>query len=88
MELDVQTLFNGFLSLVLLLLGTLMNRQDKKMEVQDKRIDLLDRSIRSIPEKYVPKEDYREDMKEIKGMLHDIRDKLDKKQDRVSRHAE
>jgi antirestriction protein len=35
-----------------------------------------------LPTTYVTKDDYREDMKEIKGLLNKISDKLDGKQDK------
>lgn len=35
-----------------------------------------------LPVTYVTKDDYREDMKEIKGLLNKISDKLDGKQDK------
>lgn len=35
-----------------------------------------------LPSIYVTKDDYREDMKEIKGLLNKISDKLDNKQDK------
>lgn len=35
-----------------------------------------------LPSTYVTKDDYREDMKEIKGLLNKISDKLDNKQDK------
>lgn len=35
-----------------------------------------------LPATYVTKDDYREDMKEIKGLLNKISDKLDNKQDK------
>ena len=43
-----------------------------------------DKSLRqSLPEKYVSKDDYREDIKEVKDILRQIFDKLDAKQDKT-----
>lgn len=46
-------------------------------------IDRLDDDVRDLPKVYVAKEDYRQDIKEIKSMLGGIYDKLDNKADRV-----
>ncbi len=45
-------------------------------------IDRLDDDVRDLPKVYVAKEDYRQDIKEIKSMLGGIYDKLDNKADR------
>ena len=46
-------------------------------------IDRLDDDVRDLPKVYVAKEDYRQDIKEIKSMLGGIYDKLDHKADRA-----
>lgn len=48
-----------------------------------KTLDQLDVDIRSLPEKYVSKADYRSDLSDIKALLTRIDDKLDGKEDKV-----
>lgn len=48
-----------------------------------KTLDQLDADIRSLPEKYVGKADYRSDLSEIKKLLTRIEDKLDGKEDKT-----
>jgi hydrogenase maturation factor len=48
------------------------------------RIQKLEDKIDSLPETYVRKDDYREDVREIKAMLHQIFDRLDAKADKNS----
>lgn len=48
-----------------------------------KALDQLDVDIRSLPEKYVSKADYRSDLSEIKKLLTRIEDKLDGKEDKT-----
>lgn len=45
-------------------------------------IDRLDGDVRSMPLNYVTREDYRNDISDIKGMLGKIFDKLDGKADK------
>ena len=45
-------------------------------------IDRLDVDVRNLPTHYVSREDYRNDMKDIREMLGRIFDKLDGKADR------
>lgn len=47
-----------------------------------KSIDKLDTDVRAMPHMYVSREDYRDDMHDIKDMLAKIFDKLDNKQDK------
>lgn len=75
MDLDSQTLFNGLITVATFFGGWVLNRIFKKL-------DSLDTDVRSLPEKYVPKSDYREDMRDVKGMLKEIYDKLDGKADK------
>lgn len=44
--------------------------------------DDLSRLREEIPQKYVAREDYRQDMREVKDLLHAISDKLDRKADK------
>lgn len=45
-------------------------------------IDRLDTDVRAMPHMYVSREDYKDDMHDIKDMLAKIFDKLDNKQDK------
>ncbi len=47
-----------------------------------KAIERLDSDLRSMPTRYVRREDYRDDMQEIKNLLSKISDKLDNKVDK------
>lgn len=47
-----------------------------------KAIERLDTDLRSMPTRYVRREDYRDDMAEIKNLLSKISDKLDTKVDK------
>lgn len=47
-----------------------------------KAIERLDTDLRSMPTRYVRREDYRDDMAEIKNLLGKISDKLDTKVDK------
>jgi hypothetical protein len=47
-----------------------------------KAIERLDTDIRMIPTRYVRREDYRDDMAEIKTLLGKISDKMDHKVDK------
>jgi len=47
-----------------------------------KSIDKLDTDVRALPHTYVSREDYRDDMREIKDMLGKIFDRLEAKQDK------
>jgi hypothetical protein len=47
-----------------------------------KAIERLDSDLRSMPARYVRREDYRDDMAEIKNLLSKISDKLDNKVDK------
>lgn len=60
-----------------------MNRINKAIDDVSKDVDSLDADVRRIPKKYVAKEDYRNDIREIKEMLRGIYDKFDGKQDKV-----
>lgn len=47
-----------------------------------KAIERMDTDIRSMPARYVRRDDYRDDMAEIKTLLGKISDKLDHKVDK------
>ena len=47
-----------------------------------KSLDKLDTDVRAMPHMYVTREDYKDDMHDIKDMLSKIFDKLDNKQDK------
>jgi cell fate (sporulation/competence/biofilm development) regulator YmcA (YheA/YmcA/DUF963 family) len=72
---DSQVLFNIAIALAGFLGGWVLNNISKS-------IDRLDTDIRSIPHVYITREDYREDMREVKDMLGKIFDKLESKQDK------
>lgn len=76
---DSQVLFNAIFGAVLLLTGWVLRT------IWDAVKDLKDdiQSIeRSLPETYVRRDDYKDDMKEVKEILHAIFDKLDGKADK------
>jgi hypothetical protein len=74
---DWQVLFNIAVMAVMAMGGWIVGRVTKTL-------DQLDTDIRTLPEKYVSKADYRSDISEIKALLTGIRDKLDSKQDKDS----
>jgi len=45
-------------------------------------IERLDSDVRSMPTRYVRRDDYRDDMNEVKSLLSKISDKLDHKVDK------
>ncbi len=45
-------------------------------------LDKLDEDIKSVPEKYIAKDDYREDIRDIKDMLGAIFKRLENKVDK------
>ena len=72
---DYQLAFNIVLGISAFLGGWLINRVTTA-------IDRLDKDIRDLPHTYVSKNDYHNDMKEVKDMLSKIFDKLDGKADK------
>ena len=72
---DYQVLFNGAVVLASFFGGWVLNSITKSIE-------RLDQDVRNMPHNYVSKDDYREDMREVKGMLEKIFNKLDGKQDK------
>ena len=72
---DYQALFNAALGIAAFLGGWTLNNISKAIE-------RLDQDVRKMPETYVAKTDYRDDMAEVKGLLRHISDKLDGKADK------
>ena len=72
---DYQVLFNAAFTIAGAGLGWVLTRIYTA-------IDRLDADVRSMPEKYVYKEDYRRDIYEIKDICKQIFEKLDGKADK------
>lgn len=72
---DNQMIFNAAVSLAGFLGGWILNNIYKAIE-------RLEEEARTSPAKYVRRDDYREDMNEVKNLLGKISDKLDKKEDK------
>ena len=72
---DNQILFNLAVALAGFLGGWVLNNVSKS-------IDRLDVDVRSLPHTYVTREDYKDDMRDIKDMLAKIFDRLESKQDK------
>jgi hypothetical protein len=72
---DNQILFNLAVALTGFLGGWVLNNVSKS-------IDRLDVDVRAMPHMYVSREDYKDDMREIKDMLGKIFDRLEAKQDK------
>lgn len=72
---DYQVLFNIAITIAVFFGGWTLNRIYMA-------IDRLDGDVRNMPLTYVTRDDYRNDMREIKDMLGKIFDKLDGKVDK------
>jgi|TARA_R100001509_G_scaffold55073_2_gene30283 hypothetical protein len=72
---EFQTGFNIFLGIVSFGGGWLVNRVFVLL-------DRMDSDMKQIPEKYVAKDDYREDIRDIKEMLGAIFKRLENKADK------
>jgi hypothetical protein len=72
---DSQVLFNIAVAIAGFFGGWILNNIHRS-------IDRLDTDVRAMPHIYVTREDYRDDMREVKEMLAKIFDKLDNKQDK------
>ena len=72
---DTQVLFNIIVGVAGLFGGWILNNIHKS-------IDRLDVDVRAMPHVYVTREDYRDDMREVKEMLGKIFDRLEAKQDK------
>lgn len=75
MTVDYQVLYNMATGIAAFFGGWVLNNIYKAVE-------RLDNDVRSFQHTYVAKEDYREDMQEVKKMLGKIFDKLDGKADK------
>jgi predicted RNA-binding protein with EMAP domain len=73
--LDYQILFNGAVIVASFFGGWTLNTITRSLE-------RLDNDVRNMPHSYVNKDDYRNDIKEVKDMLGKIFDKLDTKVDK------
>ena len=72
---DYQVLFNVSVMVVGILGGWVLNNIYKSIE-------RLDMDVRAMPQQYLAKEDYRQDLARIEHMLERIFNKLDDKVDR------
>jgi hypothetical protein len=72
---DSQVLFNIAVAIGGFFGGWILNNIHKSL-------DRLDTDVRAMPHMYVTREDYKDDMHDIKDMLAKIFDKLDNKQDK------
>jgi hypothetical protein len=72
---DAQTIFNAVIAVAGFLAGMILNNIYRAIE-------RLDKDVRMMPSQYVPRDDYRNDVREIRDMLAKIFDKLDNKVDK------
>lgn len=72
---DTQVLFNIAVAIAGFFGGWVLNNIHRS-------IDRLDTDVRAMPHTYVTREDYKEDIRDIRDMLTKIFDKLDHKQDK------
>lgn len=72
---DTQVLFNIAVAIAGFFGGWVLNNIHRS-------IDRLDTDVRALPHTYVTREDYKEDIRDIRDMLTKIFDKLDHKQDK------
>ncbi len=75
MNMDFQIIFNAVLGVAIAMGGWIMGRITRSL-------DQLDSDVRSLPDKYVSKSDYHNDLQDIKSLLNRIFDKLDGKEDK------
>ena len=73
---DYQTLFNLAITVAAFFGGWTLNRIYTA-------IDRLDKDVRDMPHVYVAKDDYREDLREIKELLGAIFKRLEHKADKI-----
>jgi hypothetical protein len=71
-----QQLFNIVVSIGGFLMAFVFNWMTRK-------IQKLEDQVAELPKEYVTKDDYRNDIKEVKDILRQIFDKLDAKQDKT-----
>lgn len=72
---DSQILFNIAVAIAGFFGGWVLNNIHRS-------IDRLDTDVRAMPHTYVTREDYKEDIRDVRDMLTKIFDKLDHKQDK------
>jgi len=72
---DYQTLFNIAIMLAAFFGGWVLNSIYQS-------VALLDKDVRAMPERYLAKDDYRQDLQRVETMLTRILDKLDDKADK------
>ena len=72
---DYQVLFNGAVAIAAFFGGWTLNSITKAIE-------RLDADVRAMPHEYVGKNDYKEDLRDIKDICRQIFDKLDGKADK------
>lgn len=71
----MQVFFNIAVAIASAFGGWILNNIHRSLEK-------LDNDVRSMPHQYVNRDDYREDMRDIKDMLNKIFDRLDAKADK------
>ena len=72
---DSQVLFNIAVAIAGFFGGWVLNNIHRS-------IDRLDTDVRAMPHTYVTREDYKDDMRDVKEMLSKIFEKIDHKQDK------
>ena len=72
---DYQVLFNAAVALAAFFGGWVLNNITKAIE-------RLDSDIRAMPHEYVVKNDYKDDLREVKDLCRQIFEKLDGKADK------
>jgi hypothetical protein len=72
---DYQTLFNIAIMLAAFFGGWVLRSIYQSVE-------RLDKDVRTMPERYLAKDDYRQDLQRVEAMLTRILDKLDGKADK------
>jgi predicted RNA-binding protein with EMAP domain len=72
---DYQVLFNGAVAIAAFFGGWTLNSITKAIE-------RLDSDVRAMPHDYVSKDDYKDELREVKDMLGKIFDRLENKADK------
>lgn len=79
MNFDNQQLFNLVVAVGAFLGIFVFNQIMQRLQKNEDKLESLEKSM---PHDYVQKPDYKEDMREVKGMLKQIYEKLESKQDK------
>lgn len=74
-DMDTQILFNIAVAIAGFFGGWILNNIHKSL-------DRLDTDVRAMPHTYISREDYKDDIRDVREMLTKIFDKLDHKQDK------